>query len=200
MKKIEHEYRKLYGEIPKDPQQRFAYLLDHLKLGRQKELISDRIHHILNIHWSHMDFTIYMIPKATPRPRYSSMTNSFYVRGAKDNRDLFDKFAKGKDLPMINTPCKFTCVSYLPIPKSMSKADTILAELGLVRPISKPDWDNLGKAYSDMIQSKILVDDSLIVEGVSKKYYSLKPRIEIHIEWMDEPDCFYNYNKFGKKG
>ena len=82
----------------------------------------------------------------------------------------------------------------------MNKVDTVLAELGWIRPITKPDWDNLGKTYSDMIQSTLLEDDSLIIEGTSKKYYSLKPRIEIHIEWADEHDCPYNYNKLRKKG
>ena len=195
MKKIEREYRKLYGEIPKDPQQRFAYVLDQLKLGRQKELISDRIHHILNIHWSHMDFTIYMIPKATPRPR-ASQWNHFYVKGASDNKKFFKDFYKRNlETEMITTPCEFYCVSYLPIPKSMNIAEQILAELGFIRPISKPDFDNLAKTYTDMTQGVLLYDDALIVKGVSEKYYSVKPRIEICFRYMAEFDSVYNKKK-----
>ena len=100
---------------------------------------------------------------------------------------------------MITTPCKFTCRSYLPIPKSMSAIEKILAEMGLIRPITKPDWDNIGKTYSDMIQGMLLLDDSLIIEGVSKKYYSTKPRVEIYIEYMEKYDCLYNERKIRKK-
>ena len=200
MKKIEREYQELYGRIPKDKDDRFEYMLIDLKLKTQRNKILDRIYHIRNIHWNDLDFVIYLVPTATPRPRFSSVSNTFYVSGSKVNRDIFKEFAKKNNLPHIVTQCKFECVSYLPIPRSMSKADTVLAELGWIRPITKPDWDNLGKTYSDMIQSTLLEDDSLIIEGTSKKYYSLKPRIEIHIEWADEHDCPYNYNKLRKKG
>lgn len=200
MKKIEREYLEEYGNVPKDESARFDYMLSEFNLKLKKPQIMDKIYHIRNIHWSSLDFVIYLIPTATPRPRFSSVSNTFYVSGAKVNRDIFREFARKNKLPKINTQCKFECVSYLPIPKSMPKVDKVLAELGWIRPITKPDWDNLGKTYSDMIQSTLLEDDSLIIEGTSIKYYSLKPRIEIHIEWADEHDCLYNYKKFRKKG
>ena len=200
MKKIEREYQELYGRIPKDKDARFEYMLSELKLKPQRNKILDRIYHIRNIHWNDLDFVIYLVPTATPRPRFSSVSHTFYVWAAKLILDIFKQFAKKNNLPHIVTQCKLECVSYLPIPRSMSKADTVLAEIGWIRPITKPDWDNLGKTYSDMIQSTLLEDDSLIIEGTSKKYYSLKPRIEIHIEWADEHDCPYNYNKLRKKG
>ena len=77
----------------------------------------------------------------------------------------------------------------------MSSVDKVLAELGFIRPISKPDWDNLAKAYCDMIQGFLLEDDSLIIEGVSKKFYSVKPRVEITLEWMESHDSKFNENK-----
>ena len=82
----------------------------------------------------------------------------------------------------------------------MNQIEKVLAEIGLIRPISKPDWDNVGKAYCDMLQGLILYDDSLIVEGVSKKYYSMKPRIEITISYMKEHDSGYNRKKMKEKG
>ena len=200
MKKIEREYIELYGEIPKEEGARFDYLMNEFCLKIKKPRILDKIHHIQNIHWSSLDFVIYLVPTATPRPRFSSVSNTFYVSGASTNQEIFRSFFRKNKLPRISTQCKFECRSYLPIPKSMNKTNVVLAELGYIRPISKPDWDNLGKTYSDMIQSTLLEDDSLIIEGTSKKYYSLKPRIEIHIEWADEHDCRFNYNKIRKKG
>lgn len=200
MKKIEHDYLKEYGDIPKNEIDRFGKLLNETNLNKKsRETIFSNIRKVLDINWSSVDFTIYLLPKATPRPRHNMMRNTFYVVGAKDNKDIFKKFISKSNVNMITTPCKFTCISYLPIPKSMNNVEKILAEMGLIRPISKPDWDNIGKTYSDMIQDTLLYDDSLIIEGVSKKFYSTKPRIEIHIEYMNEYDSLYNEKKIRKK-
>ena len=50
-----------------------------------------------------------------------------------------------------------------------------------------------------MCQGFLLYDDSLVVEGVSKKFYSVKPRIEITLEYMEDYDCEFNKKKI-KKG
>lgn len=196
MKKIELEYIDKYGEIPKDGLNRFFLLTSKI---RNMPKFYEKMNYIKNIKWKTLNFVIYLVPKATPRPRYNFIRNTVYVMGSKDNKDIFKKFFLNTDLPMITTPCKFKCISYLPMPKSMNTIEKTLAEMGLVRPITKPDWDNLGKTYSDMIQGTLLYDDNLIIEGVSKKYYSLKPRIEIQLEWMEEMDSDFNTKKIRKK-
>ncbi len=195
---IEKEYNKLYGDIPKYNNERIDYLLKDTNLKRNKLKVYDEIKRINSIKWKKKSFTLYIIPKATPRPR-SGKNGIFYVKGASDNKKFFKEFIKDKELEIINTPCKIECVSYLPISKSMNNVNKILAELGFIRPISKPDWDNLAKAYCDMIQGYLLEDDALIIEGISKKYYSIKPRVEITIEWMESFDCKYNEDKIINK-
>lgn len=201
MKKVEADYIDEYGEIPRDRTERFIWLLDKLKLRNSpsRKNIESSIERNLNIKWNKINFIIYLLPKGTPRPRLSSRSRTFYVLGARDNREIFDKFMANQDFPIITTPCKFKCTSYLPIPKQFTKIDTLLAEIGLIRPINRPDWDNLGKTYSDMIQGTLLYEDSLIIEGTSKKFYSIKPRIEIELEYAEEHDSLYNYNKMRKK-
>lgn len=200
MKKIENEYNELYGKISKDNLTRVQNFLSETKFNnKNRSLIFTMINKILNIKFKRVDFTIYLVPKATPRPRHNIKKNTFYVVGAKDNKDIFKYFISNHNLELITTPCKFYCTSYLPIPKSMNNVEKLLAELGLIRPISKPDWDNVGKTYSDMIQGMLLFDDSLIIEGVSKKFYSLKPRIEISIEYMEEFDSIYNEKKLERR-
>lgn len=195
---IEKEYNKLYGDIPKYNNERIDYLLKDTNLKRNKLKVYDEIKRINSIKWKKKSFTLYIIPKATPRPR-SGKNGIFYVKGASDNKKFFKEFIKDKELEIINTPCKIECISYLPISKSMNSVNKILAELGFIRPISKPDWDNLAKAYCDMIQGYLLEDDALIIEGISKKYYSIKPRVEITIEWMESFDCKYNEDKIINK-
>jgi Holliday junction resolvase RusA-like endonuclease len=195
---IEKEYNKLYGDIPKYNNERIEYLLKDANLKRNKLKVYDEIKRINSIKWKKKSFTLYIIPKATPRPR-SGKNGIFYVKGASDNKKFFKDFIKDKELEIINTPCKIECISYLPISKSMNSVNKILAELGFIRPISKPDWDNLAKAYCDMIQGYLLTDDALIIEGISKKYYSIKPRVEITIKWMESFDCKYNEDKIINK-
>lgn len=195
---IQKEYDNLYKDIPKYNNERIEYLLKDINLKRSKYKVYDEIKRINNIKWKSQSFILYLIPKATPRPR-SGRNGIFYVKGSADNKRFFKEFIKNKELEFINTTCKIECRFYFPLSKSMSGVEKILAEMGYIRPISKPDWDNIAKAYCDMIQGYLLLDDSLIIEGISKKYYSVKPRIEITLEWMEEFDSKFNKNKITKK-
>ena len=197
--KIEKEYLIEYGDVPRREVERISNFLESHNLSRLKTSIFDEIKRINRIEWKRETFTIYLLPKATPRPRSTSNGSFFYVKGAKDNKTFFRKEVDKMDLPFITTPCRFKCISYLPIPKSMKPVDQLLAEYGFIRPISKPDFDNLAKTYADMITDVILSDDSLVVDGYSSKYYSWKPRIEITIEYMVEHDSVFNKNKNKKK-
>ena len=193
--KVLEDYKKEYGHIPVESTRLLSYLMSTMDISKIKKNILLEANRIANIHWSTFHFTIFMLPKASPRPRYSSKGHMFYVKGASDNKKIFQEAMKDSDFPIINTPMKFCCTSYLPIPNTMKKHEKILAEMGLIRPISKPDFDNLAKTYSDMIQEIVMTDDALIVEKKKKKYYSCKPRIEIIIEYMDEIDSDYNKKK-----
>ena len=80
---------------------------------------------------------------------------------------------------------------YLPLLKNKpkwfngtSKEFRALALKGVVRPISKPDMDNLTKQIKDcMTQCEIWTDDSRVVGYLSHfgKYYSEEPRWEIEV-------------------
>ena len=130
-----------------------------------------------------LEIILDIIPEATPRPRLGR--NNFYVKNASDNNKyiqlLVSKYSDLKGL--VDTACSIKINNYFPIPKSFNKVDVLLCEMGIIRPTGKPDWDNLGKTYSDIIQPWIIKDDALIVDGESHKYYSLKPRVEITIKW-----------------
>lgn len=199
MLKIEKEYEEKYGNIPKDYESRISILSSNVNFNRQSKTVDGEIDRIQKIKWKKENFTIYLLPKATPRPR-SGKHGTFYVKGAKNNKKYFEKYLLDKDTKMIYTPTKFSCKSYFPIPSSMNKIEQILAEMGFIRPISKPDWDNVAKAYCDMIQGFLIYDDSLIIEGTSSKFYSIKPRIEITIEYMEDFDSDFNRKKMKKKG
>jgi Holliday junction resolvase RusA-like endonuclease len=196
--KLEREYLEEFGDVPEDTLDRMDYLLNKVNLKHAKSSVYEELKRILNIKWNKISYTIYLLPKATPRPRLGSK-GVFYVKGAADNKKVFEKYLVGQDIPLITTPVKFYCDSYFPIPKSMGVVEKVCAELGFIHPTSKPDWDNVAKAYCDMIQGSLLYDDSLVIEGYSKKHYSVKPRIEVTIYYMDDYDCQYNKKKILRK-
>lgn len=202
MLKMEKEYNEKFGDISLDSEERINYLFENTNLSRCKLDFYAEKDRIENIKWTTLKYTMYILPKGTPRPRLGKH-KIFYVAGANDNKKFFKNHYKeyiNEDITLIKTPCKFKCISYLPIPKSMSPVEKILAELGYGYAVSKPDWDNLAKAYCDMIQDTLLYDDSLIIDGRSIKKYSIKPRVEVEISYMNEYDLKYNEKKFITKG
>ena len=146
-------------------------------------------------------FTIDMVPKGTPRPRLNMFTKSIYVEGSKRNRNFFEKLINDHKIKinekLIITPTKMNIKFFLPIPNSMTKYEKVLAELGVINHISKPDWDNLGKT-TDMFTQLIWLDDSLVTDVRVKKAYSFKPRIEVKLKYLLDHDSKYNKNKIEK--
>lgn len=185
---LEYEnYREISSEIVKK-------LCENFSLSKLDE-VEKRIKKCKKLKWKTIHLVLELEPKATPRPRYSGKTGVFYVKGAHANKVFFKKYISDKDLPFITGALKVDCRCYIKTPSSLSKIDTVLAELGYIRPISKPDWDNLGKTYSDMLTDVLILDDAHIVDGRCSKYYSLHPRIEMDIEYQLEPDSKYNERK-----
>lgn len=199
MIKAEKDYLKEYGDVSNDKIERIGQFLKK-EPPSKKVNVYEEINQRYKINWQTLSFTIYLVPKPTPRPRYSNRNFTFYVKGAGDNKKFMKELFRNEDITLITTPCIFNCTSYLPIPKSMKRHEKVLAELGFIYPISKPDWDNLAKTYCDMIQGVLLYDDSLIVEGTMKKRYSFKPRIEIMVSYMMDYDSEWNKQKIEKKG
>ena len=192
------EYQNKYGDIPKNFNERFMLLLNSLNITKKDfNKLKKSIYDILSIKQNEINLIFYFIPQATPRPRYSKFSKVFYVKNAMNYNEVFGQFVEScEDIRCkIITPCTFECRTYMPIPDQMNKTEKLLAELSLIPNISKPDWDNLGKTYSDMVQKHLILDDSLIYKGTTEKAYSSKPRIEITIKYLNEFDSKYNERK-----
>ena len=194
------DYDRTYGVISTDMLDRLYELLDKMN-GKSIEKFKNNVQKNLDTKWNVIKFIFYFIPKATPRARFTKFGGHFYVSDAQNNQKLMLDFCKNnlKDFPIITTACKFYCDVYFPTPKGMTNEEKLRAELKYIRHLSKPDWDNIGKTYSDMIQNTIIMDDSLIIEGSVSKYYSIKPRIEITIEYADRYDSKYNEKSVTKR-
>ena len=78
-------------------------------------------------------------------------------------------------------------VAFFEIPKSKSKKFKEQALQGLVRPVTKPDTDNIAKNVKDALNKIAFPDDSQIVLEIIEKRFSAVPRAEVFIkEWKGE--------------
>lgn len=67
------------------------------------------------------------------------------------------------------------------IPKSVSKKKRQEMIEGKIRPVKKPDFDNIAKVICDSLNGIAYRDDAMIVDGMFRKYYSEQPRVEVKI-------------------
>jgi len=188
MQKDESEYIEKYGHIPDEKNKILEYLENNYKLNVNK--IAEEENRINNIEWKEIHFILPIIPSPSPRPRYSNKTGTFYVKGAANNKKIIKKYIKTCNI--IYTSVEMRITTYQPTPCNMTNTEIYLAEKGLVRPSSKPDWDNLGKTYSDMIQDVLIINDNLITTGIVEKFYSIKPRVEICLKYQSDYDSKFN--------
>lgn len=148
------------------------------------------------IKWKRVVFEIPMKPEPSHRPRLCGYR--VYVPGAAKNQAFFNK----KVLPtlkglFITTPCRVDADIYCETPKSFTKLQKLLAEMKILRPWGNiGDVDNFAKSIYDMMQPNenrghigIMTNDCLIVDSRVSKYYSVSPRYEITIDFMNKiPD------------
>ena len=184
------EYQVLYSEYPDTQEELISFLENTLRVNQEK--LATEEERIKSIKWNEKEFTFYLVPKGTPRPRTDG--SHFYVKGARQIKKTFQKFLG--DHGIICTRCEFVLHTYQPTPiNSMTNTEIILAEKGLIRPISTPDFDNLAKTYTDALQEVILLNDNIINPGRVEKYYSIKPRIKILLRFQETFDCKFNERK-----
>ena len=205
------EYYDKYGLIPNDQQERLEWMVDHFNLTDKKikEIINAKQYIMDNLSYYDFKIVLYEEPAGTPRPRFklvnrynlanAAMTNGQFVKvfsitGAEDRRFMRQLITSGElqeFQQLLYTPCRIEFNAYIHTPSNFNIVQKFLAEIGLERPINKPDWDNIGKKYSDMMNGNIWLDDTLVIDGTIRKFYSIKPRVEINISFAN-----ILYNKY----
>ena len=177
------DYSK-YENVPSDKLERLVYVKNLLSISKKDEMlveeIKEQIKNIKKRTKKTCRLTFYIVPEGISRPR--SGKYGFYVPNIKKFYDCMNEYLKShSELNNLNiiSECKMDLKYYLPIPSDMRKIEKYLAELKIIKPIKKPDWDNLGKS-TDML-SKLWIDDSIANDVRVRKFYSFKPRIEVRI-------------------
>ena len=137
--------------------------------------------------------TVYGEPKAKGRPRVS-------VRKSGDGEKTFARAYTPKATVVYENQVKIEyenqCGSFrfsddamldvrifafYGIPKSTSKKKRQMMIEGKIRPVKKPDFDNIAKIICDSLNGIAYRDDAMVVDGMFRKYYSEQPRVEVSI-------------------
>lgn len=123
-------------------------------------------------------------PVAKGRPRFSPKTGTVFTP-AKTARyeDKLGYVAQSvmAGRALLSGALDVQVVVYRGIPVSKPRKWKADALVGRIRPTTKPDWDNFGKIL-DALNKIVWVDDSQIVDGRVRKFYSEQPRIEIFVK------------------
>ena len=208
------EYDKKYSHIPKDNDYRLSWLIDQFKLSSNKmqEIIDKKRNMETSLQYYDFKIVLYEDPEGAKRPRFRlvnrknfaniAMSASNFVHvyspNAADDHKYMHRLL-GEELislnGLISTPSQVCLNVFFKTPSYFNQTDTILAEIGLHRHIQKPDWDNIGKKYTDMFNENIWLDDNLVIDGEVHKYYSILPRVEIYIRYLNYLSSVYQYNQ-----
>lgn len=207
------EYIARFSNIPVNYEERLNWLYDNLNITEREayEILDIRRQMLSTLYYYSANIVLFEIPEGTPRPRARlinrsnlsnmAMANSNFIHvysltGHEDQvfmkRLMTEQEFEGLN-QIICTPTIVDINAYFKTPSSYNRKQKILAEIGLERPISKPDWDNIEKRYSDMFNKNVWLDDSLVVDGSIHRYYSVLPRIEIRLKFLN---LLYNKQQY----
>lgn len=130
------------------------------------------------------EFIVMGKPQGKARPRFNRRTGHTYT---PSQTRVYETEIKGSFLEKyprpikLDTPLVVKIDAYFDIPSSASKNQQIAMAGGLIRPVKKPDADNIIKAICDALNGLAYVDDSQIVCVSCRKLYSNQARCEVTI-------------------
>lgn len=212
------EYQEKYANIPRDYIDRLNYLYNILDIDDKKsdEILQARMNFINSTYYKTIQMVFYEVPEYTPRPRariinrngiINSITgnNSFiqvYSITGRQNKEYMKIYTKenlSELEQLLCTPCDIEYNVYFPTPSYYNKTQIFLAEIGIDRPINKPDFDNIEKSYADSFTGNIWIDDIVVIDATFHKYYSILPRVEINLKYSNQLYNLHQYKSMIKR-
>lgn len=212
------QYNEKYKDVPRDYKERLDWMIEqyHITPSKMQEIINKKQMMESCLYYQRFKVVLYESPEGALRPRGRIVTPKNYMNeaiydkqylhvyspNAADDNNYLHRLIDDELVQLnqfIQTQCIVTINAYIQTPSIFNSVDTFLAEIGLHRKIFKPDWDNIGKKYSDMFNANVWLDDSLTVDGRACKYYSILPRIEIYISYLNYATNAYQYQSIVRR-
>lgn len=124
---------------------------------------------------------VYGKPHGKGRARVTKKGFAYTPKKTKENQAYIQSLATeamiGKN--KLQGAVEMELYIYAPIPAKFRKAERQLALDGKLRPIERPDLDNVIKQVSDSCNWIVYTDDCQISEIKAFRYYSLNPRLHV---------------------
>lgn len=143
-----------------------------------------------------LKFVVLGEPAGKGRPRFTKVGS--YVKTYTPDKTVsyenlvkleFQSQCKGKRFAD-DAAIDLRIAAYYSIPKSASKKKRLLMLCHAIRPMKKPDNDNVVKVIQDALNLVAFHDDVQIVDCQLRKFYSDRPRVEITLQdaWLGSPE------------
>ena len=137
------------------------------------------------------DRTLEMLiePRPKERPRATVIGGHARIYTPKDTENyekkIHDAWVKANGEAPFSGPVVVRLHFGMSIPKSTSKVNKVGMLERRIRPVTKPDVDNLAKSVLDAINGVAYKDDNQIVTLLAKKYYTETPCLKVIVaEWQ----------------
>ena len=193
-----NEYMDKYAHIPKDYNERLMWMINKINLSSNKmdEIIEKKRNIEASLRYFDYKIVLYENPEGAERPRFRLVNAKNYMNMAIQSKNFVHVYSPNANNDhryihrlidqeliqlnqMISTPMQVCINVYFKTPSYFNQADTILAEIGLYRHIQKPDWDNIGKKYTDMFNGNVWLDDNINLMNMN-----MKMKITISLIWQ----------------
>ncbi|MDF2686202.1 MAG: Holliday junction resolvase [Clostridia bacterium] len=138
-------------------------------------------------------FTVPGEPQGKGRPRASKLKNGDLRMRTPDNTVSYENLIKLAYDNQCNyrfddkTALHMSVIATYSIPMSISKKKRQQMIDGFIRPIKKPDSDNVLKVVADSLNQIAYRDDAQIASIVLNKYYGEKPGLTVYIRVLELP-------------
>jgi len=135
-----------------------------------------------------VQFTVHGEPHGKGRPRFAKRGDKI-ITHTPDDTVVYENLIKvqyqkkyGSHRFEDNAQIDLRIIAYYSIPESASKKKKKAMEIGDIRPIKKPDADNVLKIVADSLNQIAYRDDTQVVDSQVRKFYSYQPRLEVSIQ------------------
>lgn len=133
-------------------------------------------------------FTVLGEPAGKGRPRFRS-AGAFVQAYTPEKTVNYENLVKleyrrqcGDHKYSKETPLDVRIMAYYGIPKGVSQKKAQLMRERKIRPMKKPDFDNIGKIVCDSLNNIAYHDDVQIVDSQVRKFFSDDPRVVVTIQ------------------
>ena len=129
-------------------------------------------------------FEVVGAPRGKGRPRFLRKSGFAYT---PEQTRTYENLIRAAAQDAMNGAAPLDCAVVLrmhatmPVPTSWSKKKQAAALAGTIRPVTKPDADNLLK-LTDSLNEVVFKDDRQIVEAQITKTYGERPSLRIEID------------------